>query len=141
MDDDRPGSQGTPGSSEDSAPATPRCAVCGTDLELTSPDTTRLTLLRSWTGDKAPPWDETWEGDVDEDTWLIRCVRAFCSPDHARAWVSAGHPTAMEWVRSEPPPEGSDLGCIVGCVVVAILLALVACLVVLGAAEAWRMLF
>lgn len=116
------------------------CAHCGRALDLGSPDTTRLALLRDWEGYGGPGWEEAQEDPSREGAWGLRCVRAFCDTDHARAWVVDGHPTAADW-RGRPEVDGSDLGCIVGCVVAAVVLVLLACLVILGAAEAWRIIF
>ncbi|GAB3085532.1 hypothetical protein [Nocardioides zeae] len=119
-------------------PADVVCAHCGRPLDLGSPDTTRLALLRDWVGYGGPEWDEAGEHVPREGEWRIRCVRPFCDADHARTWMAEGHPLPEEWDRLEPPPESSDLGCMLGCAAV---LLVVACLLVLGAAEAWRIFF
>ncbi|MDR6176371.1 hypothetical protein QE364_002229 [Nocardioides zeae] len=122
-------------------PAGVVCAQCGRVLDLNSPDTTRLALLRDWDGDEGvPSWDGAVEDLFFEGEWTIRCVRPFCGPDHARAWMAAGHPLPDEWKRSIAQPS-PDLGFDFGCFVVLVVLFLLACLVILGAAEAWRIIF
>ncbi|MDQ1103935.1 hypothetical protein [Nocardioides zeae] len=87
------------------------------------------------------PWDEVDDDWPPEGDWMIRCVRSFCDAGHARAWMAAGHPLPDEWERRQPPPDSSDLGCVLGCVVALAVLVMLACLVILGAAEAWRIIF
>lgn len=122
-------------------PAGVACAHCGRVLDLGSPDTTRLALLRDWSGYDEPTWDEAQEDVVHEGAWGLRCVRAFCDDDHARAWVVDGHPTASDWSPRPDADDGSDIGCIIGTVVALVVLFLLACLLLLGAAEAWRIIF
>lgn len=118
------------------------CAHCGRALDLRSPDTTRLALLRDWDGDdEGPSWDGAIEDLLFEGDWTIKCVRPFCDADHARAWVSAGHPLPEEWRRFAPPPSPAGPSFDLGCFVALVVLLLLACLVILGAAEAWRIIF
>lgn len=117
------------------------CPVCAADLARV-PGAVQVALLRRWSGDpEDAPWnDRVHPAAVDGDDWQQRYVRGFCSVDHAREWLVAGHPTDDEW-HVDGPYDGSDVGCVVAAVVVLLLVLLVLALAVIGAREALRVVF